>query len=127
LETAFAVAMLSPIDCSTTFFFQKPGSFQISDKTPSGIFLRECYALAHAPDDRYMLIIFTRQMKTQRLISLAAPLSALSTHSLKQKGFFRRGSGVSRIKLTGKSCSRVHSFAKLSSLNLRAKRICAES
>lgn len=119
--------MLSPIDCITTSLFQKPGSFQISDKTPSGIFLRECYALAHAPDDRYMLIIFTRQMKTQRLISLAAPLSALSTHTLKQKGFFRRGSGVSRIKLTGKSCSRVHSFAKLSSLNLCAKRICAES
>ncbi|WP_209117321.1 hypothetical protein, partial [Salmonella enterica] len=89
-------------------------------------FLRECYALAHAPDDRYMLIIFTRQMKTQRLIPLAAPLSALSTHTLKQKGFFRRGSGVSRIKLTGKSCSRVHSFAKLSSLNLRAKRICTD-
>nr|CAC9177288.1 Uncharacterised protein [Escherichia coli] len=37
------------------------------------------------------------------------------------------GSGVGRIKLTGKSCSRVHSIAKLSSLNLCAKRICAES
>ncbi|WP_204646981.1 hypothetical protein, partial [Escherichia coli] len=54
LKTAYAVAMLSPIDCITTSFFQKPGSFQISDKTPSGIFLRECYAPAHAPDDRYM-------------------------------------------------------------------------
>ena len=85
LETAFAAAMLSPIDCITAFFFQKPGCFQISDKTPQEFFLRECYALAHAPDDRYMLIIFTRQMKTQRLIPLAAPLSAHSTHSLKQK------------------------------------------
>ncbi|EBI6365658.1 hypothetical protein EEJ96_08325, partial [Salmonella enterica] len=122
-ETALAVAMLSPIDCITTFFFQKPASFQISDKTPLGIFLRECYALANAPDDRYILIIFTRQMKTQRLIPLAAPLSAHSTHSLKQKGFFRKGPGVSRIKLTGKSCSRVRSSAKLSFLTFCAKLI----
>ena len=74
-----------------------------------------------------MLIIFTKQLKNRNFVSLAAPLSAHSTHSLKQKGFFRMGSGVGRIKLTGKSCSRVHSIAKLSSLNLCAKRICAES
>ncbi len=89
--------------------------------------MRECYAPAHAPDDRYMLIIFTRQMKTQRLILLAAPLSALSTHSLKQKGFFREGLGVSRLKLTGKSCSRFRSSAKLSFLTFCAKRISTDS
>lgn len=115
--------MLSPIDCITTSFFQKPGNFQISDKNPSGIFLRECYAPAHAPYDRYMLIVFTCQMKTQRLIPLAAPLSAHSTHSLKQKGFFREGPGVSRLKLTGKSCSRFRSSAKLSFLTFCAKLI----
>jgi len=38
-----------------------------------------------------MLIIFTEQLKNRNFVSLAAPLSARSTHSLKQKGFFRRG------------------------------------
>ncbi|MGL9559053.1 hypothetical protein Q7I67_22705, partial [Escherichia coli] len=43
------VAMLSPIDCITTSFFQKPGSFQISDKTPSGIFFERVLRTGSRP------------------------------------------------------------------------------
>ncbi|MEV9763684.1 hypothetical protein AB9C63_07290 [Escherichia coli] len=51
-----------------------------------------------------MFNYFYQTGENHNFVSLAAPLSAHSTHSLKQKGFFPKGPGVSRTQQMGKSC-----------------------
>ncbi len=77
-------------DCITISYFNYQSYFPIADKKPTGIFFESVLRTGLRPYYRLMLIIFTKQLKNRNFVSLAAPLSAHSTHSLKQKGFFRR-------------------------------------
>ena len=81
--------ILSPPDCITISYFNYLSHFHISDKKPQEYFWERA---THWLTPRLPINVnyFYQTGENHNFVSLAAPLSAHSTHSLKQKGFFRR-------------------------------------
>jgi len=79
--------MLCLHDCITFSYFNYMSYFFFQIKKPQEYFLERAthWLTPRLPINVYY---FTKPRKNRNFVSLAAPLSAHSTHSLKQKGFF---------------------------------------